>query len=165
MAAQEKRSQDFGQVILSWQMPEYAHHTKDKRWYMIAGTILLAILVYGLLAGEYIMVLAFALLGAVYYILHNEPPRDITFAVTSLGMIVDRDFYQFSDMESFWIVYNPPAVRVLYLRPARRLTTDIRIELMEQNPMIIRQLLQTQIKEIAGEGESLIDRMTRLLRL
>lgn len=156
---------DLGQTILEWQMPEYMHHEKDKRWYMIAGTIVLAILVYGLFTAQYTMVLAFALLAGVYYILHNEPPKNIKIIITALGLIIDNDFYQFSDIESFWIVYNPPNVKVLYLRPAKRLSTDIRIELMDQNPMLIRQLLQSQIKEVAGEGETFIDRMTRLLKL
>jgi hypothetical protein len=163
----KKQSQpsDFGQAILHWEMPEYAHHEKGKTWFFVAGIIVLAIIIYALIVAEYSMAIVFALLAGVYYILHNETPRNITVNITTLGIIVDKDFFQFSDIQHFWIVYQPPKVSVLYLRPVKRLSSDIRIELRDQNPMVIRNLLKTQIKELQGEGENLIDKMTRWLRL
>jgi len=163
----KKQSQplDFGHAILHWEMPEYAHHEKSKTWFFIAGIVVLAIIIYALITAEYTMAIVFALLAGVYYILHNETPRNVTVSITTLGIIVDKDFFQFSDIQNFWIVYQPPKVGALYLRPVKRTASDIRIELMEQNPMVLRNLLKTQIKELQGEGENLVDKMTRLLRL
>ena len=156
---------DIGKVILHWNMPEYPHHEKSKAWYVTAGIFVLAIIAYGLITAEYTMVIAFALLAGVYYILHNEEPKDISIAITSLGIVVDNDFYQFSDFDSFWIVYDPGKVKALYLRPVKKMSADIRLELVDNDPMVVRRLLQTQIKEIQGQGESLVDKMTRILKL
>ncbi len=146
-------------------MPEYAHHEKGKTWYFIAGVVVLALIAYGLITGEYTMVIAVALLAGVYYILHNEPPKNMMVTITTLGIVIDQDFYQFSDIENFWIVYSPPNLKILYLRPFKKLASDIRLELMDQNPMVVRQVLQTQVKEVQGEGENMVDKMARILKL
>jgi hypothetical protein len=166
MPFKEKPEQNvWGEVILQWQMPEYPHQDKGQGWYMTAGVIVLAIIAYGLITAEYIMAIAFALLAGVYYILHNEAPKNITVSITTLGIVIEKDFYQFSDIESFWIVYVPPKVRLFYLRPAKKWSSDIKLELMDQNPMVLRQLLQPYIKELPGQGESLIDKISRVLKL
>ncbi len=161
-----KQQQNIGEVILQWEMPEYAHYDKGKTWYLIAGVIVLALIVYGLFMAEYTMVLAFALLAGVYYVLHNETPKNITIIITTHGLVIDKDFYQFSDIDHFWIVHKPHSnLKVLYLRALKKMSTDVRIELMEQDPMLVRQLLQTQIKEESGTDETFVDKVSRWLKL
>lgn len=164
----EKTSQtasNIGHILAQWETPEYMEHEKGQSWYLIAGLSVLAVIVYGLIFADYTMSIAFALLAAVYYVVHSQEPKNIVITITTLGIVVENQFYQFSDIENFWIVYNGSNIKVLYLRFVKRFAADVRIELMDQDPMTIKNILKTQIREISGRGETLVDRIARFFKL
>ncbi len=155
----------YGEEVLSWTAPEYANHAKSERWYMVAGVCTVSLIAYGLITAQYTMAIAFTLLAAVYHLVHNHPPRDITVSITNLGMVIDGQFYAFGEIATFWIVYDPPHVSKLYIRLRKRLGHDLGIELVDQDPQLIRSILETQVTESVGRTESLTQRLARLFNL
>lgn len=155
----------YGEEILAWTAPEYANHAKSERWTMVAGVFAVSLIAYGLISAQYTMAIAFALLAAVYHLVHNHPEREITIRVTGLGLVVAGQFYPYAEISDFWIVYDPPAVSKLYIRPRKRLGHDLAIELVDQDPQLVRSILETQVHEIVGKTESMTQRMARLLNL
>lgn len=155
----------YGEDVHSWVAPEYPNHAKSERWYMLAGISAVSLIAYGLITAEYSMAIAFALLAAVYHMVHNHPPRDIAVHITSLGLVIAEQFYAYSDVSDFWIVYDPPSVSKLYIRLRKRLGHDLSIELADQDPQLVRSILETQVHEIVGKTESMTQRLTRLLNL
>lgn len=155
----------YGEDVLSWIAPEYPNHAKSERWYMLAGISVVSLIAYGLITAEYSMAIAFALLAAVYHMVHNHPPRDITVRITTLGIVIDENFTQFSDFSSFWIIFNASSLRKLYLRRRQKFAPDIALELSDQDPLAIRQALESHISEIVGKTEHITDKITRWLNL
>ena len=75
-------------------------------------------------------------------------------------------FYPYHHINSFWLVYHPPYVQVLYLKISNgRQFKIIRIELDDQKPQEVRTLLLKEIPEIEGAQEPTADLLARILKL
>lgn len=155
----------YGEDILAWEAPEYATRERGERWYMIAGVCAVSLIAYGLVTAQYTMAIVFALLAAVYHLVHNHPERDVVIRITTLGIVIDDQFYQFSDIASFWIVYDPSGIRKLYIRNRKRFSADMGVELMDQDPMAVRQALERNVSEIVGKSEHGTEKLARWLNL
>ena len=152
-------------VLLEWRTPEFIPHPRGKIWFIIAGILILSFVIYAILTNSATTAIVFIILTGVYYLTHNQEPRIISIKITELGISIDKNFYPYNTINSFWIVYHPPFVRTLNLRLGTKSFTQIKIELSEQNPVEVRQFLAKEIPEIEGAEESMIDILIRLLRL
>jgi len=111
------------------------------------------------------MAIVFILLAGMVTLTHNQEPKMIDIKIMPLGMKIDDQFYAWSQIRAFWIVYNPPFVRRLYLRLADKGGRQLKLELNEQNPVEVRQQLARELPEIEGGEEAMTDLFIRLLRL
>lgn len=152
-------------LLFSWRAPEFINHQRSRRWFWIAGILILILVLYALYTNSATMAIVFIVLAGVYYLTHNQEPKIIDIKVTALGIYVDQKFYPYNQINSFWVVYHPPFVQTVNLRLGNKSFTKIVIQLDRQNPVEVREALAKEIPEIEGEGESLEDAITRLLRL
>ncbi len=152
-------------TILAWKAPEFISHPKSKTWFLVAGTIILALIAYALYTDSATMAIVFIVLAGVYYLTHRQEAKIVDVKITQLGIFVDKEFYPYNIINAFWIVYNPPYVHVLNLRIGGKSFRKIMIQLDQQNPVDVRKVLSGEIPEIEGEEESTSDILTRLLRL
>ena len=152
------------EVLHSWITPEYIKFEKTTRWYVTAGTILLILIAYAIASGSATMAIVFILIGGMFFMIKNEEPKMQTIAITKLGVYVDKHFYPYSSIDAFWIVYEPPYIRSLYLsvNKGRRI---LNIQLNDQDPAKIRHLLQKEVREAEDRHEEWTDTLIRLLRL
>lgn len=151
-------------VLVSWVAPEYAKHHRGIVWYVLAALSLGGIMWYSLASGSWTTGAVFLLLAGVYLMNMRDEPRRIVGAVTELGIQYGTQFYPFSQIQGFWVVYKPPRVSTLHLKLVNK-REDISIELGEQSPVVIRNLLSREIPEVEGEGEPFINYVTRILKL
>ncbi len=152
-------------LLLTWKAPEFINHQRSNRWFWIAGILVLLLVLYALYTNSATMAIVFVVLAGVYYLTHNQEPKIIDIKLTELGIYVDQKFHPYNQINSFWVVYHPPFVHTLNLRLGNKSYTKVAIQLDNQNPVEVRETLAKEIPEIEGEGESLGDIMTRLLRL
>jgi len=152
-------------LLLAWKAPEFISHPKSKRWFLIAGTIALALIAYALYTDSATMAIVFIVLAGVYYLTHRQEPRIIDIKVTQLGIYAGKDFYPYNTINSFWIVYHPPYVHTLNLKIAGKTFKKVVLQLDRQNPVEVREVLSREVPEVEGEGESVGEIITRLLRL
>lgn len=152
-------------TVLEWRTPEFVPHPRGPAWFLTAGAMVIALTAYAILTGSATMAIVFILLAGVYYLTHNQKPRIITVRVTELGVEVDGAFYPYNTVHSFWLVFKPPFIRRLYLNIGGKTPKQIKIELNDQDPVLLRRLLAREVPEIEGGEESLSDMFIRLLRL
>lgn len=157
----EEHSED---VILHWQGPEYEVYQKDKRWYLIATLILAAIVTYAVITNSPIMAITFILVGIVGYIHLQRDPRVLDFKITYDGVIAGNELYEYDNIESFWIFYEPPHTKILSLHSKGKLIPYIHIPIHQEDPVEIREELMKFIPEIKQEP-SIIDTLERLLHI
>jgi hypothetical protein len=162
---QDQKQQAYhSKVLTSWVSPEYADHHKGIIWYVLAGLVLVGILWYSLMSASWSTAVVFVLFAGVYLMNMHSKPRDAANAITELGVQVGGQFYAFSQIKGFWIVYKPPRVSTLHIQLVGK-RDDIAVELDEQSPAVVRNLLSREIPEIEGKGESFVNYVTRVLKL
>jgi hypothetical protein len=157
---------DFNRAAFSWIAPEYLQHPKSVRWWVIAGLFFLVAIVIEALVANWTMLAATLAFGLVYAYLHYfHPPRHTKINLSELGVKLGHKSIPYEDIEAFWIIYNPPHSKKLYLRLKDKLIPDLVIELEHQDPQAIRRYLEMHLVEITGMRESFTDLILRLLKL
>lgn len=151
-------------TLIHWQGPEYEHYPKEKTWYAVATVILSAIIVYALVTNSPIMAITFVLIGIVGYIQLERFPRVLDFRVTTDGVMAGNELYEYDNIKSFWIFYEPPHTKILSLHTDALLTPYIHIPVHQIDPVKLRDILMEYVPEVK-QKPTLVDTLERLLRI
>ena len=152
-------------AVFEWNAPEYIHYEKDSRWFTVAGIVAAGLIFYGIVWGSAFFSIAIAILAAVYYLQHQKPPRNIQIILSNMGIKVDEKFFPFSNLKSFWMVYNPPEVTTLHFKTVKNVNAELTIQLGDVDPSPIREFLARQLPEEEGKGEGFVNMLVRIFRL
>lgn len=159
----ENPPQEHFLVIYSWEAEEYPHYEKPKDWYWALGIVSLGFFALAIIMGNVLFAILVILGGLAVGIHGAKKPRRITFAITSRGIKADKTLYPFDNLKHFWINYDPPYIRDLYLISKKTIQPLITIPLGNTDPNEVREHL-IQILEEKEIEESLFDTIARFLR-
>jgi len=149
-------------AILHWRAPEYEIYEKDHKWYLYIGLFLSAVVGYALYKDSPVMAITFVLIGVVGYIFINKKPKIVDFGVTNDGIIAGRNIYDFDNIKSFWIFYEPEGVRVISLHMKNQIIPFIHIPVHDEDPTEIRNVLMEFLPEVK-QTPSIVDSFERFL--
>lgn len=149
---------------LSWIAPEYEVYEKSTLWYFSFGIILLAIVVYAMITESPIMAITFILIGMVGYIFLQKEPRDIEFVVNYEGVRAGRELYDYENIESFWINYDPPHTKTLTLHTNAAMMPFVHIPIGNNDPVKLREVLIDFVPEVK-QDPSFMDALERFLHI
>jgi hypothetical protein len=153
-----------GELLHAWRALEYEVYEKSARWYFFGAIFMMMLITYALFTNGAIMAITFILLGIVGFIHLQKDPRIITFAITSKGIVADKQFYQYDNIFSFWIFYDTMHTKSISLHTKASILPFIHIPLQDEDPVMIRELLLRNIPEIK-QDPSLIDTLERVLHI
>lgn len=156
---------DIGEVFATWDFPEHDQHQRSKRWYFISVILLVALLVYSYYS-ENPLLAVIILLGVLTFIITElRGPDYHSCAIAEDGLVIGQNFYAFDDIKNFYIIYQPPLVKMLYVEPKSILRPRIGIPLQDQDPVLIRDILLNFIPEdLDKEEEPISDFIGRLFK-
>ena len=159
----DNKEKEIAKVFVSWQAREFTKYEKDKNWFAIWLIISITIVTIAIIFKNFLFAI-FAIFAALaVFIQALQEPRIITFKITARGLLIDRKLYNFLDLESFWIIYEPPEVKELYIKSKKLFIPQISISINKENPVKIRQALLNFLPE-KEQRQSLVDIIARLLR-
>lgn len=154
-----------GDVLLSWEFPEFQRHDRSRGWYLAFLGTVLALIVIAVLVSNYTFIGVIVLTSFIIVIRLRRTPPLVHFAIREEGIEVSARFYSWREIKSFWVLYRPPEIKKLYLslkgpRPA------MDIALVDQNPLKVRQLLsEFLLEETDREEEPAGDQISRILKI
>ncbi|MBD3328193.1 hypothetical protein GF340_02700 [Candidatus Peregrinibacteria bacterium] len=152
-------------VLHEWRAPEFIQQKKGAKWYLTAGIILGLLLLLTIFYSNWTLTIVLVVLAGVYlYLQKKHPPKEITVKITDMGIYVGHMYFQYSHIKAFWIIAEN-GVKTLNLLIPKRYISEVKIQLMDQNPAAIRRILITQIPEMEGKHENVIDVLARLLKI
>lgn len=151
-----------GEIIKEWTIQEYERHERGILWYAIMGGLGLFFVIYGVITSDFLFSLIIILFAIILFLQAHQEPKQILFQITELGVVVGNRFYSFSELESFFLIYNPPHVKTLFLEAKGTLKPMIRVPLLDMNPVEVKNVLRAYLPEnFEREEEPLSDRAAR----
>ncbi|MFA6587991.1 MAG: hypothetical protein WCT08_02885 [Patescibacteria group bacterium] len=153
------------QILLEWEFPSFEKHKRGIVWYLVMPVIFLALLIWTIIIKNFLFSIIIILIGIILGSKEFVQPQRVKFSIKESGIIIDDKFYRFREFDKFWIAYEPPEIKVLYLEFKTGLRTNYSIPLLDQNPLKVRTILQKYILEdLERESEDLTDRLARLFK-
>ena len=156
--------QNIGKIIHRWRAPEFEPDTKSMMWYTIFAVLIFCMITYALFTNGPIMAITFILIGIVGYIYLEKDPRIVTFALTEKGVLADKEFYPYDNINSFWIFYEPPHLKILSLNTKASMFPFVHIPISDEDPAKVHDILSGYIEEIK-QDPSLIDTIERVFHI
>lgn len=161
-----KEQASVGNTVFAWGVNEYEKHTRSKRWYVMAGLLGAALLLYAVISGNYLFALVVVLFGIILFLQDVQAPLKVSVAITETGVVVGSKFYPFSEFKNYWIIYQPPEVKNIYFATNSIVKHRLQIPLRDNDPRPIRDFLnQFIVEDLEQEQEPLSDRLGRLFKI
>ncbi len=155
-----------GNTLTEWTFQEYEQRPRSKGWFLGLGIVAGFFLVIALWTANFLFALLIILFALILFLHYNKEPITIRFAITDVGVILGEQFFPFKDLTKFWIIYDPPEVKKLYIQKKAAITPVMIIPLTDVNPIYVRDILLNYLKEdLEPEDESFSEYLGRLLKL
>ncbi len=149
---------------IEWQAPEFLYYEKNSKWYFCFWIFFALILTIFILFYRSLMaIILFAIFSIVLYFYSRQKPKIINYSIGPTGIKINDILYPYERIESFWILYFPPTVKEIVLKMKKSFMTYLKIQLENENPVVIRNILLKYIPEELYE-EGLIDIIARILK-
>lgn len=160
-----KNSDAFDKPLLAWYAPDILRYQKGVTWYLIAGTINAVLIAYAIWTGSWTMTAVFVTLPLVYLLEQRRKPKMLPVILSEYGVKFGNIKVPYSNIKKFWIIHEPPLTDELHLLTDNKVHPVVTIQLMDTDPVLIRNFLITQVREWEGKKQSLLDLIIKLLRL
>lgn len=167
MPEKQNSADELGKKIISWSIPEYDKHERQKNWYIVSALVGLLFIVYSFFSGNFLFA-AIIIIGALVIIIHDgQEPLVIDFIITDAGLIVGRKFYDYDVIKDFSIVYKPREnVKNLYFEFKNVLKPRLSIPLNNINPLPIREnLLKYLAEDLERTDQPLSEALAKMFKL
>lgn len=163
----EEQTIDYGDEIISWQVPEYDKHERSKSWYVIATIVGILLLIYSFWTANFLFAVIIIITSLVIVIHDGREPDMVNFNITDEGIIIGRKFHDYDEIKDFAIVYKPKqGVKNLYFEFKNSLKHRLSIPLQDMNPLPIRETLLKYLKEdLERTDQSTSEGIAKILKI
>jgi hypothetical protein len=160
------KKSSHGKTLLSWTFPEFVQYERSRSWFFGAGLIIAGLLVYSFFALNFLFAVIIIMIAVIMFLHSRKSPLDISFEITEDGLKVGEKFYEYKTLKKFWIIYEPPEVKNLYISFKSSIKPALKIPLKNQNPLQVRKVLLDYLEEdLTQEEEPFADLLSRRLKL
>jgi hypothetical protein len=166
MESEQTRTSEPSTPLVAWEFSEFNKRQRPTKWWLGAGIVWLALVIWALLGLQSFLFLLILLFGAIIFITQERREPDILECrITLDGVEVDDRLYPYDQLVQFYIIYHPGEVTALFLDRAGMRPT-VSIPLNNQEPAAVREALASRLKEdIDTQHEPLLDQVARRLGL
>lgn len=148
---------------IKWSAFEFPPFYGDNRVSIWIASFFVALTVYAVITNNPIMAFAFILFATVIFLRMKRQPSIIPCTINASGIRSGNDWYDFENIQSFWILYEPDDQRIL-LETNGALAPFASIPLGDANPTTIREFLIRFIPEKRSDP-GIVDTLARFLHI
>ena len=155
----------FGKVLFSWEIAQYEKRDRTRLWYLGMGVLGIALIIYSIIVGNFLFALIILLVAFILFVREYSEANNVALQITEDGLLLGPDFYPYKDLSEFYIIYEPPEIKQLYIK-TKRIGPNLSIPLTDVNPIELREQLLKYLDEDLGiEHQELSDSIERLFKL
>ena len=156
---------NVGEVLFQWDFPLYHKFERGLWWYAIAVAVVIGLLVFSYFTENPFFAIIIILALLILFLNERGRPEYVPFAITETGVLVDDYFFPYDTIKNFFIIYQPPAIKTLYIEPKAFLRARMAIPLDDQDPNEIRKILLEYLDEdLEKEEEPASDTFGKLFK-
>ncbi|MBI2484744.1 hypothetical protein HYW18_01170 [Candidatus Uhrbacteria bacterium] len=153
-------------ILLEWEVPEYQHYDRSRRWYVWFGIALAVLVGYAIFTANFTFAIILVMGGIIMFLSTGREPAKVPFAVTPAGFLIGEHFHPYHEFRNFAILYNPPHVKSLYLTSDKRFRPVVTISLQDMDPNTVRETLMGYLPEdLNRTEETLTEMVARVAKL
>jgi hypothetical protein len=158
---------NLGEEIMVWTVPEYEKHERSSAWYIVAGVMAIALLIYCFFTANFLFAVIIIVTALVVILHDGRHPEMVKFGITTEGIVIGRKFYDYDEIQDFSIIYKPRLeVKRLYFEFKNALKHRLSIYLGDINPLIVRENLLKYLKEdLERTDQPLSEGLARIFKL
>lgn len=156
---------NYGKIIFVWRINDFEKYQKSFMWYVLAIIAGLGLLVYAVFTANFLFAVIILMFAVIVLIQELREPNEITCCITENGVIIGERVYKYKEFENFWIIYEPPHLKNLYLE-FKGIKPRLSIPLKKQNPNDVRKFLcKYVVEDLEKEEEPLSEFIGRVLKI
>ena len=155
------------EIFASWEVPEYNSHKRDSRWYIIAVSVAIALLIFSIFTGNFLLPVIIIIVAFIFIMQHGQDPEKVIINLGNEGITIGQKFYDYDEFKHFAIVYKPKLDnKNLYFEFNNVLKTRISIPLENMNPVELRDhLLPFLDEDLERTDIPLSESLSKMLKL
>lgn len=134
-------------IPYNWQDFEYEYFEKSAEWFWSIIVLSLAVSAASFILDNFLFGILAGISGVSLALFGVKKPRFLDFGITVRGVQVGDKIFPYSELESFWLHYDPPFIKSLSLKSKKTFMPHIQIPLGDADPNAIREILLKFIKE------------------
>ncbi len=152
--------------LLAWNFFEYEKHDRSIWWYVVFAVFIGLLLVYSIVASDYLFGVVAILITVVLFLRHWRDPRELNFEIHSDGIFVGSQFHHFPTISQFSIVEADNGDYILYIHRKVGFRNLMPIPIIGQEHSQIRLILSQYLPEDTDHfRETIWDGLERFLKL
>jgi len=156
---------DSSQPIYTFETTAQRNVQRGRGWY-VGWSIFFALAIgVNLWLRQHMGVVALTLLAVILFITASQKPKKIRVGFYADGLHLGEQKFAWHEFENFWILHEPGQLNRLHLARRTKVFNELMIELGDENPLKIRDLLLAWLPEDPKREESRVDYVTRTLKL
>lgn len=149
---------------IAWDAPEFVHYPKNIWWYVFLIVVGLGFVIFFSFQKDFLTAGLFFLLLVIIIYYGKATPRLLHIEITTHGIKINDNRLSYQQIKSFWLVYDPPTVKTLNFETTANFNRFLTLQLGEQNPLPVRELLLEYLAEDLDRGEQTVDKISRNLK-
>ncbi len=110
----EQNKQEIGKEIIGWKFWEYEKHDRQPIWFVSFFVVFFLLFLYAIFTKAYIFAVFIVMAALLIIKSHHEQPHRLKFSIREKGILVGDKFYNYQDINNFWIVYDPPIKKIYF---------------------------------------------------
>lgn len=134
---------------LHWQTLEYEEKERSADWFWAVGIITIAVAVTSIIFNNILFALVIIIGGFALSLYAARPPKEIDVVLDDMGIRIEKYFYPYRTLESFWVEEREDSSRVL-IKSQRLIMPYIILPINEEEiePEEIRNYLGRYLPEV-----------------
>ncbi|MBT4335642.1 hypothetical protein HOD65_04210 [bacterium] len=155
-----------GEILAKWNFQEFTQYERSKKWYFWIFVLIAFCLIYSIVTINFLFAVIIIIGTITFVLINRREPEQITFSITEDGIEVEDRYFPFEEISNFYIIYQPPEVKTLFINFKSATRPRMPIPLENQNPLDIRKLLTEYLEEdLDKEDEPISEGLSRWLKL
>ena len=150
-------------MLYSWKFTDIKE--RGQLWYIIVFSIIIWLVIWWFITKQYWMSFVIILLTGIIFYTENNSSDEINIKITELWIKIEMNFYDFSKIDSFTLIYEWENAVLLRLQLNKKWIKIIDLKIDNTVALKLKEILPNFIKENKKEDLSLIEKIIRILKI